>query len=60
MKLMSKKVSQEDFEKSFSKIIAPMLASEKGIMAMAREGDSDPSFQEAANNAAASFSGQAQ
>lgn len=60
MKLMGKKVSQEDFEKSFAKIIAPMLASEKGIRAMAREGDSDPSFQEAANNAAISFSGQQQ
>jgi len=58
MKLLGKKVSQEDFEKNFSKIIAPMLASEKGIQAMAREGDSDPNFQEAANNAAASFSQQ--
>jgi hypothetical protein len=58
MKLMGKKVSQEDFEKNFAKIIAPMLASEKGIQAMAREGDSDPNFQEAANNAAVSFGGQ--
>lgn len=58
MKLMSKKVSQEEFEKNFAKIIAPMLASEKGIQAMARESESDPNFQEAANKAATSFSGQ--
>ncbi len=58
MKLMGKKVSQEDFERNFAKIIAPMIASERGIQAMAREGDSDPAFQEAANNAAVSFNGQ--
>ena len=60
MKLMGKKVSQEDFEKNFAKIIAPMLASEKGIRAMARESDSDPNFQEAANKAATSFNAESQ
>ena len=60
MKLMGKKVSQEDFEKNFAKIIAPMLSSEKGIQAMARESDSDPNFHESANKAATSFNAESQ
>ena len=50
MKLLNKKVSQEEFEKNFSKIISLMLASERGIQALSRESDADPNFQEAVNN----------
>ena len=50
MKLLNKRVSQEEFEKNFAKIISLMLSSERGIQALAREGDADPNFQEAVNN----------
>jgi hypothetical protein len=46
MRLMSKKVSQEQFEKNFSEIIKAMLASEKGMLAASRESDADPNFHE--------------
>jgi len=50
MKLLNKKVSQEEFEKNFSKVISLMFSSEKGIQALAREGDADPNFREAVND----------
>ena len=50
MKLLNKKVSQEEFEKNFSKVIALMFSSEKGIQALARESDADPNFREAVND----------
>jgi hypothetical protein len=50
MKLLNKKVSQEEFEKNFAKIISLMLSSERGIQALAREGDADPNFRESVNS----------
>jgi hypothetical protein len=50
MKLLNKKVAPEEFQKNFAKIISIMLSSERGIQALAREGDADPNFREAVNN----------
>ena len=50
---MSKNVSPEQFEKNFARIIGPMLAGEKGIVAAAREGESSPEFKDASLRAAA-------
>jgi len=50
MRLMAKKVSPEQFDKNFAKIIQPMMATEKGLLSAAREGDADPNFQEALTN----------
>lgn len=47
IKLMQKRVSQEQFEKNFSRIFGSMIGTRKGIEALARESEKDPSFKEA-------------
>ena len=50
LKLMSKKVSDEQFAKNFNRIFSTMIGTRRGIEALARESEYDPNFKEATVN----------
>jgi hypothetical protein len=48
MKVMSKNVSDEQFAKNFKRVFTTMIGTRRGVEALAREGEHDPNFKEAA------------
>jgi len=50
LKVMSKNVSDEQFAKNFQRVFSTMIGTRRGVEALAREGEHDPNFKEAAVN----------
>ena len=50
LKVMSKNVSDEQFAKNFQRVFSSMIGTRRGVEALAREGEHDPNFKEAAVN----------
>jgi hypothetical protein len=50
LRLMSKRVSDEQFAKNFQRVFSTMIGTRRGLEALAREAQGDPSFNEAVVN----------